>query len=89
VKSRQPTTVEERAAVRGCRNCVCYDKAAGMCRLDNDPVTKIPADWCSSWKWFVNPQVTWTSAFAGLELKPNPIGRPVLPLSQNGLWEEI
>jgi hypothetical protein len=54
--------------VRGCRNCCCYDAQASLCRLDNNPVTKTPHDFCGQWRWLVNPQQTWTSAFSGLEL---------------------
>lgn len=90
-----PTTVEERAAVRGCRNCSFYESSQGLCHVDNQSIPT--RSWCGRWLWSLNPQQTWTSAFARLELElaqesqldnelaksvaaaENPDGRPAAP----------
>lgn len=71
IGSRPPASLEERIAYRGCRNCIGFCSASGMCRKDNTAV--LNTHWCLSWAWRVEPRVTWMSNFAGKELHQEPI----------------
>ena len=75
----RPAPINERIAVRGCRNCVYFDPDALKCRLRPPFHSVARSDFCGEWRWIVNTRVAWESAFAPAELFPSPRPRGVVP----------